>query len=121
MPRRLISVIFFAALTAGCATVATERSDWIGVGGSKADGMVVLGIDVPPVVGVTETIIHWDERQANTEADRRCKNWGYTGAEVFNEKFPVQKTCHPQGISPCWSKTYRVAYQCIGESGKKSP
>ena len=113
MLKQIIAVISLAAITAGCATVETETAEWVGVGGGKADGMVILGIDVPPKVGVTETIIHWDGRQANAEANRRCQNWGYSGAEAFNDKFPVQKICHPVGISPCWSKTYRIVYQCV--------
>ena len=85
------------------------------VGGSKSDGNVSLGIDVPAKMWVTETIAQWDISQANAEADRRCKNWGYTGAEMYREgQFPILKVCHPQGVSPCWSKTYRVLYQCTG-------
>ncbi|HPK31173.1 YecR family lipoprotein [Ottowia sp.] len=103
--------IVFTAIT-GCAT-PTEHARWVGVGGSKADGTVVLGIDVEPKMGVRETEIAWDIEQANAEADRRCRNWGYSRAEVFHNDFPVLKVCHPQGISPCWSKTYRVTYQCI--------
>lgn len=74
-----------------------------------------LGVDVSPKMWVTETIAQWDISQANAEADRRCKNWGYTGAEMYREgQFPILKVCHPQGVSPCWSKTYRVLYQCTG-------
>lgn len=106
---------FAAALSllvlVGCTT--TEARNWVGVGGSKADGTVILGIDVSPKMGYTETVIEWDTKQANAEADKRCRNWGYSGAEVFNADFPVTVVCHPQGISPCWSKTYRVIYQCL--------
>jgi hypothetical protein len=94
--------------------------DWVGVGGSKADGNVVLGIDVQEKIGVRETYIEWDVQQANLEAVKRCQNWGYAGAQVFNEKLPVQKICRPQGISPCWGKTYRVFYQCVGEASRPS-
>lgn len=94
--------------------------NWVGVGGSKADGTVVLGIDVPPKMGVRETNVEWDIQQANAEANRRCQNWGYAGAEMFRETLPVHMVCHPQGISPCWSKTYRISYQCIGELSKSS-
>lgn len=115
MLTRIIAATLLAVTVTSCATVETENATWLVVGGSKADGMITLGIDVPPKNGVTETIIHWDAKQANSEADKRCKNWGYAGAEAFNDKFPVHKVCHPQGISPCWSKTYRIVYQCIGE------
>ncbi|MBV5350457.1 hypothetical protein JZU71_04865 [bacterium] len=86
---------------------------WLGAGGSKADAVVTLGIEVPPKMGVTETIVKWDIQQANDEATRRCRNWGFADAETFREPLPVTVVCHPQGISPCWSKTYRITYQCI--------
>ena len=95
----------------GCTT--TDTMQWAGVGGSKADGLVILGIDVPPKIGVMEPHVVWDVQQANNEADRRCRNWGYKSAEIFREPLPVRVICHPQGISPCWSKTYRATYQCI--------
>jgi len=107
----MLFICLFAALTSGCTT--TERMNWVSVGGSKADGNIILGIDVPPKVGIAETIVEWDAQQANSEANKRCRNWGYSSAEAFNDQFPVQLTCHPQGFSPCWSKTYRVTYQCI--------
>lgn len=110
------------ALTAAFALSActtTEKMEWVGVGGSKADGNVVLGIDVPPKMGISETLIEWDVQQANSEALKRCRNWGYAGAELFNEKLPVQRICHPQGLSPCWSKSYRVFYQCVDNPSSK--
>lgn len=107
-------LIALCAILAGCAT-PSERSAWVLVGGSKADGNVTLGIDVPAKMWVTETTTEWDIDQANAEADRRCKNWGYTGADMYRAgQFPILKICHPQGVSPCWSKTYRVQYQCTG-------
>lgn len=107
-------LVLFCAFFAGCAT-PPERSDWTLVGGSKADGNVLLGIDIPPKMWVTETTTEWDVEQANAEASKRCKNWGFSGAEVYRSgQFPVLKTCYAQGISPCWSKTYRVRYQCVG-------
>jgi hypothetical protein len=109
----LRSGLLFMLVTMMCACTAMEKKDWAVAGGSKADGTVILGIDVPPKMGVSETIVEWDAAQANSEADRRCRNWGYAGAEAFNDKLPVQVTCRPQGISPCWSKTYRIAYQCV--------
>lgn len=107
------SILLIATLTCACTT--TETMKWVGMGGSKAGGTVILGIDVPPKAGVRETNVQWDAQQANAEAARRCQNWGYAGAEVFNDNLPAQVVCHPEGISPCWSKTYRVIYQCIGE------
>lgn len=108
---RSLAAATMLILSAACTT--TEVARWNAVGGSKADGAVVLGIEVPPKMGVSETIIQWDIEQANAEANRRCKNWGYGGAEMFGTEFPVLVTCRPQGFSPCWSKSYRVTYQCL--------
>jgi hypothetical protein len=104
-------LLLMAAVLFACTQAA--NMEWTSVGGSKADGVVVLGIEVPPKMGVSETIVSWDSSQANAEAERRCKNWGYAGAESFGEKLPVQMVCHPQGMSPCWSKTYRINFQCV--------
>lgn len=101
-------------LISACAT-STEKSAWTMVGGSKADGDVILGIDVPPKMWVTETNVVWDAAQANKEATDRCQAWGYKGAKVYRENLPVLKTCYSQGVSPCWSKTYRVQYQCVSK------
>lgn len=106
-----VLVIAIVALLAGCTTM--EKMTWVGVGGSKADGTVVLGFEVPPKMGIMETIVETDVNQANAEADRRCKNWGYGGAKVFNQQLPIQIKCHALGMSPCFSKTYRVTYQCV--------
>jgi len=104
-----------AALLALTTCTTTANMNWVMVNGSKADGTVTLGIDVAPVVGITETNVTWDPNQANSEANRRCQNWGYSGADIYRDgALPVLKTCYPQGISPCWSKSYRVQYQCIG-------
>lgn len=113
MPNKLL--IALCAILSGCAT-PTERFDWVMVGGSKADGNVTLGIDVPPKMWVTETLVEYDLVQANAEAEQGCKNWGYAGAKMYGEgQFPITIVCHPQGVSPCWSKTYRVYYQCTGD------
>ena len=101
-----------SVLVAACTT--TEKMDWVARGGSKADGNVSLGIDVPPKMGIRETNVQWDINQANAEANRRCQNCGYSSADIYRDnQFPVLKTCYPQGISPCWSKSYKIDYQCI--------
>lgn len=109
-----VALSVFIGLLGACTTV--EQMKWVGVGGSKADGMVILGFEVPPKMGVRETEVQYDTEQANAEADRRCRNWGYAGAEIFRNDFPVHIVCHGQGISPCWSKTYRISYQCLDKA-----
>lgn len=114
-----LAVILTALFLTACTT--TENREWIGVGGSKADGTVILGIDLPAKFGVSEPSATWNTSQANSEADRRCKNWGYAGSELFGDKLPVQMNCQqiPGGISPCGQKTYRVMYQCLDKKNSK--
>lgn len=105
-----------AILLSLVACTTTEKMDWVAISGSKADGNVTLGIDVPPKLGISETEVQWDVSQANTEADKRCQNWGYSGADMYRGKLPVLETCHAQGFSTCWSKEYRIQYQCISKN-----
>lgn len=79
---------------------------------------MILGIDIPAKFGVSETMAQWDDKQADAEADVRCKNWGYAGASTFRNELPVQVVCHqiPGGISPCGAKTYRILYQCVDKN-----
>ena len=111
MKARMSLLVALSATMLACTS--SETHDWVPVGGSRSDGIVVLGIAVPPKFGVRETAVQWDAEQANAEANRLCRNWGYNGAETFNTKLPVQLICHPVGISPCWSKTYKLIYQCL--------
>lgn len=106
-----IAIIF--GLTSACTTV--EKKEWVAIGGSKAGGMVTLGIDLPARVGVVEPSATWDIGQANAVADRLCKNWGFVRSEFFEDKLPVQVICQPlpSGVSPCGQKSYRIMYQCV--------
>lgn len=115
--RKVVLGVVPAVALALSACTTTEQMDWVMVGGGKADGSVILGIDVPAKMGITETNIEYNIDQANAEADRRCKNWGYSGSDMYKKgQFPILKTCIAQGISPCWSKTYRIQYQCVGNN-----
>ena len=117
---RVLGIFVITVLISACTTT-TEKREWVGIGGSKADGTVILGIDLPAKFGVAEPSATWDINQANEESDRRCKNWGYVGAELFGDKLPVQVICQqiPGGISPCGQKTYKVMYQCLDNQKSK--
>lgn len=113
MKMTMLGLSLLVLLTSACTT--TEKRDWVGAGGSKADATVILEIDLPARFGVVEPSATWDIQQANEEADRRCKNWGYAGSEMFGDKLPVQEICRQVrgGVSPCGQKTYRLMYQCL--------
>ena len=107
--RKSILVLLAVTLTMGGCS-AKPRADWVMVGGSKADGAVVMGVDVPPMFGVYVGSIDHDINQANNEADRRCKNWGYSGAEMYREgQYPIQVLYYQLSVAG-----YRLRYQCTG-------
>jgi hypothetical protein len=112
---KVLGAVICAALIVSCTT--TENKRWQTIGGSKADGTIILGIDLPAKFGVSEPSATWDIDQANSEADHKCKNWGYAGSEMFGTDFPVQVVCMqiPGGISPCGQKSYRLMYQCLSK------
>ncbi len=109
-------IVLLAVFVSACTTI--EKKEWVGVGGGKTSGTVMLGIDLPAKVGVREPSATWDTQQANEEADHQCKNWGYAGAKPFDDKLPAEVSCSrmPGGISPCGEKSYRVTYQCSGKT-----
>ena len=68
---KLSCLVAFSGLLGACATV--EHMNWIGVGGSKADGTVILGIDLPAKFGVAEPSATWDIQQANPRCQTSCR------------------------------------------------
>ena len=96
-------------LLAGCAAPSVPRVDWTMTDGSKADGLVTLGIDRPAPK------FTYDINQANSEASQRCKNWGYAGAETYREgQFPISVLYGENKTV----RGFRVQYQCTGEAEK---
>ena len=79
------------------------------IGGSKADGTVVVGANVR----ATDEI---DWQGAEALALERCGAWGYSGAEAFTG---VRERCMQMGTpslfnpDPCLQKEITRTYQCI--------
>lgn len=80
------------------------------MGGSKADGTVRMGY----TYGMFENA-KVDLNQAQTMAAKKCKTWGYEGAEAFGGQTSV---CAQAGAYGCEMTNVSVEYQCTG--GKAS-
>lgn len=80
------------------------------MGGSKADGTVSMGY----TYGMFENT-KVDLMQAETLAARKCKTWGYDGAEAFGGQNSI---CAQMGPYGCERTNVTVEYQCTG--GKAS-
>lgn len=80
------------------------------MGGSKADGTVRMGY----TYGMFENA-KVDLMQAGELAARKCKTWGYDGAEAFGGQSSV---CAQMGAYGCERTNVSVEYQCTG--GKAS-
>jgi len=95
-------------LVTGCAV----HKDWAATGGSRSDGTVRLSYEV----GEFEKP-QLSERQAIMLASKRCKAWGYKGAEAFGG---VTRQCNQfGGFNGCSNWMVTKEYQCTG-TGQRS-
>lgn len=99
------AMILSMFLLCACAT----NKEWTATGGSRSDGVVRLSYEY----GAME-IPRVQEDQGNELASRRCKTWGYSGAEAFGG---ISKVCNlPDGWGGCNQWLVTKEYQCIGNS-----
>jgi hypothetical protein len=90
-------------LMTGCAV----NKDWSATGGSRADAVVRLSYELQEM---EKPVLN--EQQAVNLATRRCKSWGYSGAEAFGG---VTRQCNATGgFSGCSQWTVTKEYQCTG-------
>jgi len=98
-----LSLLFMAS---ACVT----QKEWSPIGGSRADGVVVLSyshgnMEIPNVA----------EDQAVTMAGNSCKSWGYTGAKPFGGE---TKRCTAPTFGGCNYWQVERQYQCTGQPDK---
>ena len=103
---KMLALALGAVLLSGCAA----KKDMIPMGGSKADGTVRMGYEF----GMFEKPVV-DKNQAVELAGRKCKTWGYDGAEAFGGQV---SQCAQIGAYGCEKTNVTVEFQCIG--GKAS-
>ncbi len=90
-------------LSSGCAV----QKNWAATGGSRSDGTIRLSYEV----GEFEQA-NLSERQAVLLATKRCRVWGYKGAEAFGG---VTRQCNRfGGFNGCANWTVTKEYQCTG-------
>lgn len=98
-----IVALSFAFSLIGCAT----QKEMFVTGASRADGTITLSYESNEFQSVSV-----DVSKANEMAEKRCKAWGYSGAESFGSE---QTQCLTRrGFGNCGSRRVSVAYQCIG-------
>lgn len=85
----------------GCETIKIPTA----VGGSKTDATVVMGYQHH---NLERPVIDWDEAEA--EAGRVCRNWGYDGAESFGGAL---RECAVSNAYGCTEWIVSVQYQCL--------
>lgn len=103
--KALIIVVIAELFLSGCAITPTPK-DWAATGGSRADGVVRLSYDV----GLYE-VPKVSEFQAINLSTKRCKAWGYSGAEAFGG---VRQQCTQSNQYRCLRWTVTKEYQCTG-------
>ena len=96
-----ILAIFVLSLLSGCATT---RKHWQLVDGSKSDGVVELSFQY----GVFEKV---EIDNGNHTAARRCRGWGYSGAESFGGEYRECNSYSTDGS--CWGYKVTKKYQCL--------
>ena len=96
---RVAGLLLCVAMLYGCGKLVRP----VDVGGSKADGTVVMGVSI----GGFDKI---DWSSADGMALRRCKAWGYSKAEAFTGS---QTQCTYMGTYGCLQSDVTRSYQCI--------
>ena len=95
-----LAILSVASVLFGCGTTQVPFD----IGGSKADGTVVMGVTVSEFDQVD-----WDG--ANTTAHERCRAWGFSSARAFSG---VRERCVAGGgFSGCARKEISRTYQCL--------
>lgn len=103
---KIVLVVLGVVALVGCAA----KKEMVPMGGSKADGTVKMGYEF----GMFEKPVV-DLNQAAQLAARKCKTWGYDGAEAFGGQ---TSQCAQVGAYGCERTNVAVEYQCTG--GKAS-
>ena len=103
----ILAVIAITGAITGCST----HRELMVTGGSRADGIVELGYQRNEFQRVA-----FDADAAEAVAAKRCRGWGYDGAESFGTE---KSTCTSRrGFGNCGSRQVVIQYQCLGNPGR---
>lgn len=100
---RIAIIAAIAALLAGC----TVQKELVPIGGSRADGTVLLSYEV----GLYEKP-QIDHAAGRAAALRTCNGWGYSGAEPFGGA--TDRCISRNGYGHCMAWRVNIPYQCTG-------
>ncbi len=103
MRSKLVGVMVGAIMVGGCATT----KEWAATGGSRADGTVRLSYEVSEF-----QIAVVNEEEGVALAAKRCKTWGYSGADAFGGT--TQQCNLPGSLGGCARFLVTKEYQCTG-------
>lgn len=101
MKKNIVIIPLIALALSACEV----SKDAVPIGGSRADGTVVLGytvaeLEIPKV--------DWAVAQKN--ADKRCQAWGYKRSEAFEGEM---RNCVSFGYGGCSMFQVQKTYQCL--------
>ncbi|WP_318386133.1 YecR family lipoprotein [Enterobacter sp.] len=100
--KKMLICALGSLLLSGCAV----HKQMTPMGGSKADGTIKMGYSY----NSREAVIV-DMQQASVVAARKCKLWGYEGAEAFGGQ---TKKCAARSVRGCERVDVFVEFQCTG-------
>jgi len=104
---QIIFLLFCSTILLSCTTVKyLSLTD-----GSKSDGTLKFSYDKG---GFEKPDVQW--KTAKLEAEERCKSWGYTGAEFFENG---TSECLAYNQYGCVKWRYTYLCQCIGDLPSK--
>ena len=97
-----------AAMAAAMVVVGcTVQKELVPVGGSRADGTVMMSYEV----GVYEKA-QVDYAAGQAAARQTCAGWGYSGAEPFGGR--TERCIAVNGFGDCRRWRVNVPFQCTG-------
>lgn len=98
---KYLMVVVSAVILSGCTTAVTP----VATGGSRSDGVIEMSFEYPALS--TPKV---DRVAALASAVKRCKTWGYQGAEAFDSGL---QTCIAYSGMGCARFRVTTEYQCV--------
>lgn len=104
--KKILSIITLSLVLSGCSFNPVQKTMYP-IGGSKSDGTVKMAYEIREFER-----IEVNERQGARDAAKKCRAWGYEGAEAFGGS--MSKCTNPGGYTGCVRTEVVVEYQCLG-------
>ncbi len=102
--KRIATTILFL-IVGGCASHATVNS----MGGDRAGGTITMGY----TTNMSQKHPEDPRAEGQTEAEARCRAWGYNSAEAFGT---YSRVCGGSSFSSYCD--WKMIYQCLGDLEK---